>query len=448
MLSLLEKATGLVFALGTVMLSSRGLSKSDFAAWGLFTLFTSFVEMGRSGLLQNGLMRFVAAAKDNKQESEKVISAALLLNVAYSLCSNIVIMLSVRHLAEVYQTPQLTAITPVYLLINVLMAFMTHFVYVQQANLEFRGVFLSAFFFRSILFVWIFLCWLFHWPMLLDFMVWMQAVGAILGACASWYFARPFLPSLQATKQLLGRVSALRPLLVQFFQFGKFVLGTNLSAVFYKNIDKLALGSLLGPGAFAIYDVAGKITQMVEAPSFSIAAVVFPQSAQRALTDGAAGVKRLYERSVGAILAIILPFLLLALLFAPYLVRILAGWQYAESANILRLTAFFGLFMPFAVQFGTILDSTGRPNVNFRYTLFTAVLNLILSYLLVRQFGLFGAAYATLIGYSISFVLMQRLLHRDFGIVWWRAFAFVPEFYRMIWQVLMEKIFKKRTFAP
>jgi O-antigen/teichoic acid export membrane protein len=103
---------------------------------------------------------------------------------------------------------------------------------------------------------------------------------------------------------------------------------------------------------------------------------------------------------------------------------------------VLRLTAFFGLFLPFAVQFGTILDSTGRPATNFGYTAFTAALNAVLSYALVWQIGLLGAALATLTGYVVSFFLMQRLLYRDYGIQAWNAFRYIPEFYRMGWQLL------------
>ena len=210
----------------------------------------------------------------------------------------------------------------------------------------------------------------------------------------------------------------------------------------YKNIDKLALGHLAGPAAFAVYDAAGKITQMVEAPSFSIASAVFPSSARTMQESGAAGICRLYEQSVGAILAIILPFLFLSVLFAEPLMLLFAGPEYKDAAGILQITAFFGLFMPFAVQFGTVLDSTGQPDVNFKYTFFTAVLNLILSYWMIGQFGLYGAAFAILLGYFISFILMQKVLYRRFGIRWWRAFVFVPKAYGIAWNLLF-RIIKK-----
>ena len=419
-LTLLEKGSGLVFALGAAMLLLRGLSKADFAAWGIFLVAAYFLEMGRAGLIQNGLVRFLAIYKDDEANYARISSAALALNIVFSLVSNAALYFATDWLCRMYDSPQLASLLPVYYATNIAMAFFYQFNFVQQANFEFRGIFWSTFFFRGSLFAWAAYCFMAGKTLELQHLAFAMLAGGLLGAAASWYYARPFLrmtPYIDFSW------------LKQLAAYGKYVLGTNLSTMFYKNIDKLALGSLLGPGAFAVYDAAGKVTQMVEAPSFSIAAVVFPQSAQRMETEGAAGVKWLYERSVAATLAIILPFVVFSLVFAAPIIRVFAGAAYMDSANVLRLTAFFGLFMPFAVQFGAILDSTGRPAVNFIYTLFTALLNLVLSYVFVRQFGLLGAAYATLAGYSISFVLMQRLLRRDYGIRWQNAFLYLPEMY-------------------
>ena len=427
-LTLLERGTGLVFALGTVMLLSRGTTKTDFATWGLFLLLTYTLEMGRSGLIQNGLIRHLAAHGADPGAYRAISAAALFLNLAYSFVSNLALWLGMAWLIRSYQTPALAEVLPVYFVTNVVMAFMYQFNFVQQANLEFRGIFWSTFCFRGALFAWVLFCRLSGHVMVLQELALSMLAGALLGGLLSWYYARPYL-AWPATSE---RRESVFVWMFRLARYGRYVLGTNLSAMFYKNIDKLTLGSLLGPAAFAVYDVAGRVTQLVESPSFSIAAIVFPQSAQRIERQGPSGIKVLYERSVGAILAIILPFLLLVILFAEPVVRLLAGPHYAESANILRLTAFFGLFMPFAVQFGTILDSTGRPKTNFRYTLLTALLNLGLNYLFIPVFGLIGAAMATLTGYTISFVLMQHVLYRDFGIVWWRAFANVPNMYQMM----------------
>ena len=429
--SLLEKGVALVFNLGVTVLLLRLLTKEDFAALGVFIILTYFVEMGRSGLIQNGLVRNLALHRDDRDVYAAISTAALALNFCFSLVSNLLLWLGAGWLAQQYQVPQMAALLPVYFITNLVMAPYTHCYFVQQANSEFRGVFWGAVFFRGLPFFWVLFCWLTGQKVELAALAFSMLAGALAGGVALWVFARPFLlPSSAIDFQWVKKL----------FTFGKYVLGTNLSTMFYKNIDKLTLGHLLGPAAFAVYDAAGKVTQMVETPSFSVAAVVFPHSAERMARDGAAGVKMLYERSVAAILAIILPPLVLVVLFAKPIIWLFAGEQYMASADVLRLTAFFGLFLPFAVQFGTVLDSTGRPATNFIFTLFTAFLNLGLSYWLVSEFGLFGAAFATLLGYALSFIFMQIYLFKNFKINALNAIGQVPAVYGIGWKILRQKL--------
>jgi lipopolysaccharide exporter len=426
-LTLLERGTGMVFTFGAAILLLRHLSKEDFATWGLFLLLSYFIEMGRNGLIQNGLIRYIGLHREDRETVAAISSAGFALNLVYALSANLVFWLSANWLAIHWQMPQLPALVQVYLLTNVVLVFYSHLNFVQQAHFEFRGIFWSTFFYRGILFLWLAVAvWSGHGIYLKE-VAWVMLLGVGLGALASGLFG---------ARWVQWRIKPDTVWMWRLLQFGKYVLGTNLSAMLYKSIDKLALGHLVGPAAFAVYDAAGKVTQLVEAPSFSIAAVVFPHGARTWENSGKAGIKALYERSVGAILAIILPFLCFILLFSEPVMLLFAGPEYLESAGLLRWTAFFGLFMPFAVQFGSILDATGRPALNFKYTGFTALLNGGLSIVLIKVFGLYGAAYATLIGYSISFILMQRLLWRMFGIVWWRAFTVLPELYRIGFQTL------------
>lgn len=431
LLSLAEKVAAMAFNLGTAMLLLRILSKEAFASWGMFILVSYFVEMGRSGLLQNGIVRSLATRKDNLLEQSHITTAAFWLNISYSTLSNLLLWCCADWICHQYQVPLLAEMLPIYFLGNYLMAFCTHSNFVQQAHLEFRGLFWTSVFYRGVPFCWVLWCWSSGQTVELSQFSLAVFVGIGFAAVATWWYARPYL---FFAKQFDFQWFA------NLLSYGKYVLGTNLSTMLYKNIDKLTLGQLLGPVAFAVYDAAGRVTQLVEAPAFSIAAVVFPRSAEKMALEGAPGIKNLYERSVGATLAVILPFVVFVLLFAEPIIEVFAGKQYLESADVLRLTAFFGLFMPFAVQFGTVLDSTGKPAINFGYTLFTALLNLGLSYFFIQAFGLFGAAYATLTGYAVSFVLMQQYLHKNFKINALKAFLYLPEFYKIAWGLLLKKI--------
>ena len=427
----------MVFALGTAMLLLRGLSKEDFAAWAMFLLVTYFLEMARSGLIQNGLVRHIALHRQDAAQYVAIRRAALCLNIGFSIVSNVLLWLAMGWIISTWQMPQLEVLFPVYFITNFVMAALYHCNFLQQAHHEFRGIFLANFCWKGVLFGWVLLCKAMGLSLDLQTLAFAMLAGAVVGAFATWRVLKsveqPRLAGAAPWEDVLHWIKKL-------VAYGKWVLGTNMSTMFYKNVDKLTLGYLIGPAAFAVYDAAGKVTQLVEAPSFSIAAVVFPQGAERMTNHGSAGVKHLYERSVGAILAIILPFLVLLLLLPKTIMVLFAGSAYLESANVLVIAAFFGLFLPFAVQFGTILDATGKPQVNFAYTLFTAVLNLVLSWWFIQQFGLLGAAMATLAGYALSFILMQAYLYKYFNINFLGAFRYIPEFYKMGWVLVWRQL--------
>ncbi len=430
LLTLLEKSFGLLFGLGLAFVLWRQLTKAEMGSWAMFLLIAAFVEMARSGMIQNALMRFIAQHKQDSEAIGHIQTSALVISFLFSIVSSLLLLLSMQLLANQLNAPKLVEIIPIYFLTNFAMIGLYHANYVQQASFEFRGIFWSTFFYRGVPFAYAVFCSLRQIPISLRALALSMALGAIIGALASMVYAWSHFHHAK-------RISF--TWIKQLMAYGRFVLGTNLSTMLYKNMDKVAVSGLLGAESLAVYDAASKITQMVEMPSFSMAAVLFPQSARAIEEKGAQGVKHLYERSVGAILAFILPFILLCLLFAEPIVRVLAGEQYQDSAGVLRLTAFFGLFLPFAVQFGTILDSTGEPGTNFWYTFFTAMLSLGLSYLFVWQFGLYGAAFATLVSYSISFFLMQRLLSKKYSINPIHAFKHVPGFYSIGWNMIKGK---------
>ena len=285
----------MVLALVTAMLLLRGLSKEDFAAWGLFLLVTYFLEMARAGLIQNGLVRHLAIHRHAPAEYAAIRKAALWLNIGFSVVSNVALWASMRWIMATWSVPQLGCVFPVYFITNFVMALLYHFNFLQQAQHEFKGIFQANVCFRAVLFAWVLFCKIWGAPLDLTSLALAMLLGAGCGAVASWRVLRQIkLPAFEGMIPFSHVFEWVKKLAT----YGKWVLGTNMSTMFYKNIDKLTLGYLLGPAAFAVYDAAGKVTQMVEAPSFSIAAVVFPQGAERMEQQGAAGIKQLYAAAV------------------------------------------------------------------------------------------------------------------------------------------------------
>ena len=73
----------------------------------------------------------------------------------------------------------------------------------------------------------------------------------------------------------------------KLFNYGKYAFGTSVSSTVFSSIDQMMLGSYLSAAAAGIYNIAVRVTNLVEIPTNAIAAIVFPQSAKRVGDQGA-----------------------------------------------------------------------------------------------------------------------------------------------------------------
>ena len=131
----------------------------------------------------------------------------------------------------------------------------------------------------------------------------------------------------------------------ELFHFGKFTFGTNISTIVYKFTDRTMVGIMVGVDAISIYEVAIRITNLVDIPAISIAAVVFPQNAKNSLKQDKDSIREVYEKSVAAILGLIIPVIFFIYFFAELVIIILGREEYLDSVPILRVTIFFALFV-------------------------------------------------------------------------------------------------------
>ncbi len=417
--TLFERLSLQLFRFGGFYLLVRAFTREEFGVWVLFLIINAFVEMARVGLIQNALLRYLAPARP--EQFGLINTASLALNVALTLLSVAFLLL----LAEVYPVfwdmPLLENMLRLYAITTVVLIPFFQFNFIQQANQDFRGIFYSNFAREGLFFCYV-LYGYFAPVRALDLvdLAAFQIVAALAGAGLSFWLARRysvFAPRLNPV--WFGRL----------LTYGKYAVGTNTSSMLIKSLDQLMLGSLLGPAAVAVYGTAVKVANLVEIPTQAMAAVVFPVSARRIRTEGKPAVKLLYEKSVGAILALILPGLALIWFLPAWTLRFIAGEAYLEAAPILQVTLLYALFVPFARQFGTIMDSIGRPRINFLFVFCSALLNAGFNYMLILSYGTIGAAYGTLITYSMLFVANQIVLYRELRVSTLQVFRYLFRFY-------------------
>ena len=149
-------------------------------------------------------------------------------------------------------------------------------------------------------------------------------------------------------------------------------------------------------------------------------------------TEGKSAIKYLYEKSVGTLLAILFPGVLFLYVFAGFIVEMIAP-RYNDAIPLLHITLLYSLLTPYGRQFGNILDSIGKTRITFFIVLIVASMNIGFNYVFILQWGVMGAAYATLLSSILGTALGQYILHKELQVsvrnTLIYAYKFYPEFY-------------------
>lgn len=89
-------------------------------------------------------------------------------------------------------------------------------------------------------------------------------------------------------------------------------------------------------------------------------------------------------------------------IFAPFIVRFLFGDAYLDSIGILRIYVWSGVGFFLNIGFYQYFLAENRLKIIFYFYLFLMVVNIALNFILISKFGITGAAWATMITYSVG----------------------------------------------
>ncbi|NML39066.1 flippase [Chitinophaga sp. G-6-1-13] len=425
----MQKMAVLLFGIGSVLVLTRSLPKSDMGVWNLFLVYTGIIEIVRQSLIKNAVIKYINGHPAS--EHPLIQTAALYLNIAITLLIGILISSFIYPVSHLLQAPDLAPVMYLFLPGLLLLIPFSHFEWIQNANADFRGIFWGYLSRQGISFGLIIIHLLITGRVSLTALILYYNAGLLGGTVISFFFARKFLHRPAARY---------REWFLQLWHFGKFVFGTNISSSIFRNTDQLVISSYISTAAVALYGVCMRISNLVDVPSQVLGDILFPRSAKM-MEDGNLGmVKYYYEKAVGAILAIAVPASIVIMLFPKLILTIIAGKGYQEAAPVLQVTICYGIFLPFIKQFGTIMDSIGSPKTNFFVITVTAICNIFICMLLTRQIGIMGAAYGTMISYGICFIITQVILYRRLKINLLNVWQYMIEFYPDMLSVARQRL--------
>jgi lipopolysaccharide exporter len=411
----------------------RILDKHSFGIWTLFVATTTIFEMARSGLIQYSLIKFLS--ESNEEEKPKIISASFILSaILMGIC--ILVNLSIAgYLSRLWHYPGLVPMFIIFNVVYILQGFLSQFQWIEQSNLKFGGILVTTLIRQGGFFVYILISFIFKYHVSLLSLIYAQGLSTGLAAMVAYFYVRRYL--IFSYHLELGWVK-------KIFSYGKFVFGTFISTILTNTLNQMMLGTIISPDAAGSYNVAIRIFNLTDVPTNALSTIVFPQSAKRFAQQGKDAGKYLYEKSVGTILAILIPLVVFVFCFPSFVVKFVAGSNYSETVPMVQVVILTCLLSPFDRFFGVIMDSIGKAKLNFIIVLGFTVVTLSLNYFLIGIYGIMGCIYGTLIADLILFAVRQFLLYKLLSVnalsPFIYAFRFYPEFFRNYIKPLLEKL--------
>jgi O-antigen/teichoic acid export membrane protein len=195
----------------------------------------------------------------------------------------------------------------------------------------------------------------------------------------------------------------------ELYQLIRYTIATLATTNLLKTADTFLIGSLMGPIAVAKYAVPLKLTELFEIPLRSLSTTSFPQLAAHHNSGDKQAFKNTFIEYTAWAYMIYIPALLLAFLLAPWIVQLIGGSQYADTAGIFRIFILFGLLLPANRMTGIGLDALQLPHKNFIKVLIMAVINII------------GDLIAIYAGGKLEWVAVVTVINASCGVYigWW-----------------------------
>jgi lipopolysaccharide exporter len=417
-INILQNFSGTLINVATFFILIRLLNKNDYGVWGIYMQTITILEIIRSGLIQSAMIKFMSGS--DKSEHNNIFSASLTISGTLTIACILFNFLFASYLARILKAPALEPMMYLYNVVFLFSGFLTQLNCIEQANFKYTGVFASSLVRSSILFIFILVNFLFGLTTNLLFLVYVQIASVLVSVGVAWYFTRQYIHfAYRYSKDWIKKI----------FHYGKYAFATSLSSILSGTIDQWMLAGMISPAASGSFNIAVKVVNLIDIPTNAVATIVFPQSAKRIETEGKSAIKYLYEKSVGTILAMVIPALIFIYIFDGYIIEILAGNKYADTVPILNITLLYCVLGPFGRQFGVIIDSIGKTRITFIIVIVNTVVILVLNYFFIRKFGTIGAAYATLIANIFGFCVAQYILWKELRVNPLNAFIYAYRFY-------------------
>lgn len=199
-------------------------------------------------------------------------------------------------------------------------------------------------------------------------------------------------------------------------------LFAGFACLVFMRIDQIMLGNMLGDEAVGQYAVASRLAEAWYFIPSALVASSFPAIVRQRAIDRGIYLKRIHQLLL-TLVAISYAVAVLVMFMAPWAVEALFGKAYENSASILILLVWSGLFVSLGTASGSWIMAESKPMLNLTRNVMGAAANIALNYILIPLHGTVGAAVGTLMSLCLAYLLSDFLNPQTRHIGWLKVKA-------------------------
>lgn len=384
-LSLAGNGAMSVLAMITVAILYRALSIQDIGYWIFFQTISVLLDTFRTGFLQIALVKFYTGT--NKERAKEVIGSIWYLAIIITGVLGLINLAFVPFMHH-FKDPAVLVIIQWFGLSFTASLPYSIASWILQSDQRFDRLLLlrlmtQGSFILSVVTL-----------IILDQMT-LQAVFVTNLVAASLTSLLAIIAGWSGISALFAKTKAC---VIEIYHFGKYSVGTTISANLLRSADTFIVAYMLGPAAVAIYNLPGRLMEIIEIPLRSTLATAMSSLANAFNKGNKREVAYILQKYSGTLTLAFVPLAIGAILFADIATGLLGGGKYvdSEAANLLRIMMVLAIFYPIDRFIAVSLDIIHQPKANFVKVLLMLVVNVLGDFIGIHLTGnLYGAAFAT-----------------------------------------------------
>jgi O-antigen/teichoic acid export membrane protein len=212
----------------------------------------------------------------------------------------------------------------------------------------------------------------------------------------------------------------------ELFHFGKYSAATNMSSNLFRVTDTFFINFFLGPAALAMYNLGGRLIQLVEIPLQSFVASGMPNLSSFYNKGQNDSMMYVMRKMVGMLTLAILIFAIFSVVFATPIITLIGGSKYSHSVapNLFRLFIIVAVLYPTDRFFALTLDIIHKPEINFYKILVALGVNFICDAIGVTFFkSIYEIALPNIFPVAVAIIMGYIPLNKYYKFNFWSTYV-------------------------